>query len=217
MASWPLSWGDVRLFLAVAEGGSVSQAARRMQLKVQSGGNPSNPVARAQADLPLRLQGPGAMELLTPAELRCIVAACTSSANARRLPDLPRPGQIDWIDRAPTHEHLPVKQPLTAAIPDARPGLSADGDLAQLAACHAGVGAMERTVAPHGHALTQGLVRLDLSLGPTEQAEPVLVAHRHTARAAPHPVRRRGAERRHPGHPRPGRAQSLPAAWPPRA
>ncbi|MEO3712015.1 LysR family transcriptional regulator [Roseateles flavus] len=275
MPSRPLSWDDVRLFLAVAEGGSVSQAARSLQLgqatvsrrladmelsvgeplvtrraqgceltaagerllpaaqrmaewaqeaeirlmrpthrlegKVRIAAAPgpafellaplaghlrqSAPglqlevlagvetlsLARGEAELSLRLERPNSAELLTLAELRCPLAAYASPDYARQLPERPRPEQVDWIVWAPPYEHLPVNQALAAAIPDFRPVFSSDDYLVQLAACRAGVGAMVLAVAPHAHALTQGLVRLALSPGPTVQAELFLVAHRRAA------------------------------------
>ena len=160
--------------------GQLRQTAPGLQLEVLSGVETLN-LARGAADLSLRLERPNSADLQVLAELCCPLAAFASPDYARQLPERPRPEQVDWIVWAPPHEHLPVNQALAAAIPDFRPVFSSDDYLVQLAACRAGVGAMILAVAPHAHALSQGLVRLELSPGPTVPAELFLVAHRRTA------------------------------------
>ncbi len=275
MPNRPLSWEDIRLFLAVAEGGSVSNAARGLQLgqatvsrrlaeledivgeplvrrraqgceltaagirllpaaqrmaewaqeaearlirpahrlegkiriaappgiafellaplaaqlrrtgpglqlEVLSGVETLN-LARGEADMSLRVLRPNSAELQILAELRCPVAAYASPAYVQQLPAKPRLDEIDWIVWAPPYEHMQVNQALAAAMPDFRPVFSSDDYLVQVAACRAGVGAMVMAVAPHEHALINGLHRLDISLGPAAQAELYLVAHRRAA------------------------------------
>lgn len=158
----------------------LRRTAPALQLEVLSGVETLN-LARGEADLSLRLLRPEAAELQVLAELRCPVAAYASPAYVQQLPAKPRLDEIDWIVWAPPYEHLQVNQALTAAIPGFRPAFSSDDYLVQVAACRAGAGAMVMALAPHEHALSNGLLRLDIELRPAAQAELYLVAHQRTA------------------------------------
>lgn len=158
----------------------LRDSAPGLQLEVLSGVETLN-LARGEADMSLRLVRPNSPELQVMAELRCPIAAYASPHYAEQLPPRPRLEQIDWIVWAPPYEHMQVNQALAAAMPGFRPAFSSDDYLVQVAACRAGVGAMAMAVAPHEHALINGLVKLEISLGPAAQAELFLVAHRRAA------------------------------------
>jgi DNA-binding transcriptional LysR family regulator len=123
-------------------------------------------LARGEADLALRFRAADDRDLVTLARVTVRAAAFASKAYARRLPRKYGLGDLDWIAWAPPHEATPPNPQLAAALGERfRPVFTSNDYLVQLAAAHAGVGAMLLGDRYHRLPHPVELVRLPLDLG----------------------------------------------------
>lgn len=124
-------------------------------------------LARGDADIALRSRAPVDRDLVGLASVAVKTAAFVSKAYARRLPRRPTLAEVDWIAWAPPHETTPPNPQLAAALGEAfRPVFTSNDYLVQLAALHAGVGAM--VLARRFHKLSRigELVEIPIDFGP---------------------------------------------------
>jgi DNA-binding transcriptional LysR family regulator len=135
-------------------------------------------LARGEADLALRMMPATRRELVTVATLEHANAVFVAQRYARTLPKKPRFADLRWIAWAPPFEQLPPNPQLAATIPDFEPAFTADNFLVMLRAMHEGLGAMVLGDVRHRFARTEGVVRLDLDLGPHAKSALHLVAAR---------------------------------------
>ncbi|MCK6547356.1 LysR family transcriptional regulator [Myxococcota bacterium] len=135
-------------------------------------------LARGEADLALRMMPANRRELVTVATLEHANCVFVAERYARTLPKKPKVTDLRWIAWAPPFEQLPPNPQLAALIPDFEPAFTADNFLVMLRAMHAGMGAMVLGDVRHRFADTEGLVRLDLDLGPHAKSAIHLVAAR---------------------------------------
>ncbi|ADO70922.1 helix-turn-helix domain-containing protein [Stigmatella aurantiaca] len=168
-----IPWEDVRLFLAVAETGSLSSAARKLRI-----GQPT--VSRRLAALEYTLgmalfrRGVDGLRHKKPAQEGLTVvksfsiesAAFASKTLAARLPRKPRLAGIPWLAFAPPMDTLPPNPQLEQLIPGFTPVFTSDNYLVLAAAAEAGMGALPMPVMRHAFAGPSQLVPLPVELGP---------------------------------------------------
>jgi DNA-binding transcriptional LysR family regulator len=122
-------------------------------------------LVRGEADLALRLSKPVTRDLVTLASVEEPVAAFASRAYAKRLPESPAWGDVDWIAWPATHSEIPPNPQLAARIPDFAPIFAADDFLLQLRAAELGLGAVILSEKTSRHAGSSPLVALPIDLG----------------------------------------------------
>ena len=147
----------------------LKQKLPKVQLAVLSK-NEYVDLARGEADLAVRLKPPPAGgDLVAVASIEHRVSVYVAKSYAQRLPQKPKPSELEWIAWAPPYETLPPN-PLIDAW-GARPVFTTDNFLVMVAAAEAGVGAMML-----GTPLRErGLVPLDIDLGPRRRGMLYLV------------------------------------------
>jgi DNA-binding transcriptional LysR family regulator len=124
-------------------------------------------LSRGEADLAIRFRPPAASEteLVVLAKVPTVAAAFVSPSYARRLPRKYGVADLDWIAWAPPYSELPPNPQLAAVIPDFQPVFSSNDYLVQVAAVHAGIGAMILSEAFHADSRVKDLRRLNLDFG----------------------------------------------------
>jgi DNA-binding transcriptional LysR family regulator len=124
-------------------------------------------LSRGEADLAIRFRPPAASEteLVVLAKVPTVAAAFVSPSYARRLPKKYGVADLDWVAWAPPYSELPPNPQLAAVIPDFQPVFSSNDYLVQIAAVHAGIGAMILSEAFHADSRVTDLRRLNLDFG----------------------------------------------------
>lgn len=123
-------------------------------------------LARREADLAVRMQKPTQKELTVVAERTTDVAAFAAPSYVKRLPKKYGIADLEWIAWPPALDHLSPNRELAAWVPGFRPVFASDDFIVQLAAAHAGIGAICLGIIEHSF-WERKLVELDVDLGPT--------------------------------------------------
>ena len=143
----------------------VAQKHPGLRLEVQSSVQLVD-LVRGEADLALRNRGPAVPDVVEVASVELENAVFVSKDLRRKLPRRPRFEDLPWIAWAPPYEAVTPNPELQAAIPGFVPAFTADNFLVQYAAALAGAGAMALTGFRHRFRTPNGLVRLNVDLGP---------------------------------------------------
>ncbi|CCE11442.1 Transcriptional regulator, LysR family [Bradyrhizobium sp. STM 3843] len=134
-----------------------------------------------EADIALRKQPSDDPDLITVDEVMLPIGAYASRDYARRLPATYDFRDLDWIAWAGQHEMASPNPELAGKIPDFRPSFTSDDYSVQVAACHAGLGAMILLKTPHRLTRSGGLVELKLKLPTTLRAPLTIICHKRMA------------------------------------
>ncbi len=122
-------------------------------------------LSRREADLALRTQRPRQRDLTVVASLEHEAAPFAAKKYKERLPERPRPADIDWIGWAPPLDHLAPNPQLAALIPGFRPAFASDDFLVQLRAAEAGAGAIFLGRVRHRFSSGSALEEVDVDFG----------------------------------------------------
>ncbi|WFU82654.1 LysR family transcriptional regulator [Bradyrhizobium sp. CIAT3101] len=149
----------------------------QITLEVLSGTERLN-LARGEADIALRRYPSDDPDLITVDEVVVPIGAYASRDYARRLPARYDFRDLHWIAWAGELEMVSPNPEFAARIPDFRPAFTSDDYSVQVAACHAGVGAMILLKTSHRLKRPGELVELKLVLPTSLRAAISIICHK---------------------------------------
>ena len=149
----------------------------QITLEVLSGIERLN-LARGEADIALRRYPSDDPDLITVDEVVIPIGAYASRDYARRLPARYDFRDLHWIAWAGELEMVSPNPEFAAKIPDFRPAFTSDDYSVQVAACHAGVGAMILLKTSHRLKRPGELVELKLVLPTSLRAAISIICHK---------------------------------------
>ncbi|MCP3385887.1 MULTISPECIES: LysR family transcriptional regulator [unclassified Bradyrhizobium] len=135
-------------------------------------------LARGEADIALRRYPSDDPDLITVDEVAIPIGAYASRDYARRLPARYDFRDLHWIAWAGELEMVSPNPEFAARIPDFRPAFTSDDYSVQVAACHAGVGAMILLKTSHRIKRPGELVELKLVLPTSLRAAISIICHK---------------------------------------
>ncbi|WP_158226503.1 LysR family transcriptional regulator [Bradyrhizobium sp. UFLA03-84] len=134
-----------------------------------------------EADIALRRYPSDDPDLITVDEVVIPIGAYASRDYVRRLPARYDFRDLDWIAWAGELEMVSPNPEFAARIPDFRPAFTSDDYSVQVAACHAGVGAMILLKTSHRLKRPGELVELKLALPASLRAAVSIICHKRMA------------------------------------